>query len=154
MNNLIKTQSTDIKPEGINEKIFLNLVRISQIYRKALNSSNESFDLSPNELGLMMIMHLDPSINTANQIVKVLGTTKGLASRNVDNLVKKGLIKTNTDEKDRRMVRLTLCNKAKELCEEIRRNNEALFDRAMEGIDLKDALLALDILQKMVANMQ
>ena len=154
MNKNYEKMLSDTEPEIISENIFLNLVRMSGIYRKALTSSNESFELSPNELGLMMIMHLDPSLNTANQIVKVLGTTKGLASRNIDNLKKKGLLITNLDEKDRRVVRLTLCSKAKTLCEEIRRKNMVLFEKALEGIDLKDAIFALDIVQKMVNNIE
>ncbi len=154
MSEFIITESKDIKPERINENIFLNLVKLSQIYRKTLSSSNESYDLSPNELGLMMIMYLDPSINTANQIVKLLGTTKGLASRNVDNLTKKGLIKTNQDEKDRRIVRLTLCNEAEKICEKIRRKNEELYKKAFEGIDMNDVMLTLSTLQKIVANIR
>ena len=102
----------------------------------------------------MMIMYLDPTINTANQIVKVLGTTKGLASRNIENLRAKELLVTNQDEKDRRVVRLTLCSKAKEICEEIRRKNMSLFRKAMEGIELKDAIFALEVLQKMVKNIE
>ena len=154
MNRNYENRPVGIEPEFISEKIFLNLVRISQLYRKTLNSSNESFELSPNELGLMMIMYLDPTINTANQIVKVLGTTKGLASRNIENLRAKELLVTNQDEKDRRVVRLTLCSKAKEICEEIRRKNMSLFIKAMEGIELKDAISALEILQKMVTNIE
>jgi DNA-binding MarR family transcriptional regulator len=154
MNRNYENRPVGTEPEVISEKIFLNLVRISQLYRKTLNSSNESFELSPNELGLMMIMYLDPTINTANQIVKVLGTTKGLASRNIENLRSKELLVTNQDEKDRRVVRLTLCSKAKEICEEIRRKNMSLFRKAMEGIELKDAISALEILQKMVTNIE
>lgn len=154
MNRNYENRPVGTEPEFISEKIFLNLVRISQLYRKTLNSSNESFELSPNELGLMMIMYLDPTINTANQIVKVLGTTKGLASRNIENLRAKELLVTNQDEKDRRVVRLTLCSKAKEICEEIRRKNMSLFRKAMEGIELKDAISALEILQKMVTNIE
>ncbi len=154
MSGIIINESNDIKPERINENIFLNLVKLSQMYRKTLSSSNESYNLSPNELGLMMIMYLDPSINTANQIVKLLGTTKGLASRNVDNLTKKGLIKTNQDEKDRRIVRLTLCSEAEKICEEIRRKNEKLYNKAFEGIDMNDVMLTLSTLQKIVANIR
>ena len=154
MNRNYENRPVGTEPEFISEKIFLNLVRISQLYRKTLNSSNESFELSPNELGLMMIMYLDPTINTANQIVKVLGTTKGLASRNIENLRSKELLVTNQDEKDRRVVRLTLCSKAKEICEEIRRKNMSLFRKAMEGIELKDAIFALEVLQKMVTNIE
>lgn len=154
MNENYENQILGTEPEIVSEKIFLNLVRLAQVYRKTLNSSNDSFELSPNELGLMMIMYLDPSVNTANQIVKVLGTTKGLASRNIDNLSKKGLLVTNTDEKDRRVVRLTLCSKAKKICEEIRRKNITLYGKALGNIDLKDAFMALEILQKMVDNIE
>ena len=152
MNKSEKNEFANMEPERINEKIFLNLVRISQVYRKALTSSNDYLDLSPNELGLLMIMHMDPSINTANQIVKVLGTTKGLASRNIDNLTKKGLITANQDEKDRRIMRLTLCDKAIKVCEEIRRNTARLFEKAAEGIDMAEMVLAYETLQKIAAN--
>ena len=154
MNRNYENRPVGTEPEFISEKIFLNLVRISQLYRKTLNSSNESFELSPNELGLMMIMYLDPTINTENQLVKVLCTIKGLASRNIENLRAKELLVTNQDEKDRRVVRLTLCSKAKEICEEIRRKNMSLFRKAMEGIELKDAIFALEVLQKMVTNIE
>lgn len=154
MNISEKNEFANMEPERINEKIFLNLVRIAQVYRKALTSSNDYFDLSPNELGLLMIMYMDPAVNTANQIVKVLGTTKGLASRNIDNLTKKGFIKTNQDEKDRRIVRLTLCSKAIEICDEIRKNTSQLFEKAMEGIDMADVVTAYETLQKIAANIR
>ncbi|MBR4035494.1 MAG: MarR family transcriptional regulator [Oscillospiraceae bacterium] len=154
MNISEKNEFVNMEPERINEKIFLNLVRIAQVYRKALTSSNDYFDLSPNELGLLMIMYMDPAINTANQIVKVLGTTKGLASRNIDNLTQKGFIVTNQDDKDRRIVRLTLCSKAIEICDEIRRNTAQLFEKALEGVDMADLISAYETLQKIAANIR
>lgn len=154
MNEIYEKNFIDVTDEPVSEKVFLNLVKLSQIYRRAINASNESFDLSPNELGLLMIMYLYPSVDTANQIVKILGTTKGLASRNIDNLTKKGLIKTTPDEKDRRVVRLSLCDRAKGLCEDIRKKNMELFEKALKGIDMKDAVAALEIIEKMVSNIR
>ena len=51
-------------------------------------------------------------------------------------------------------MRLTLCSKAKEICEEIRRKNMSLFGKALKDIELKDAVNALEILQKMVNNIE
>ena len=152
MSEIIKTDSMQQTPENLSEELFVKLSRLVWQYRKAFNDSNDGFDLSPNELGLMMIMYQDPTINTANQIVKELGTTKGLASRNVDSLVKKGLIKTEQDEKDRRVVRLTLCTRAKELCEEARVRQQEFYHKAMNGICEKEARQALDVVEKMVFN--
>ena len=152
MSEIIKTDSMQQPHENLSEELFVKLSRLVWQYRKAFNDSNDGFDLSPNELGLMMIMYQNPEINTANQIVKELGTTKGLASRNVDSLVKKGLIKTEQDEKDRRVVRLTLCTRAKELCQEARLRQQKFYDKAMSGICEREARQALEIVEKMVAN--
>lgn len=152
MSEDIRNESLKPASGELSEELFVKLTRLSWLYKKSFNDSNEVFDLSPNELGLMMIMYQYPHINTANEIVKELGTTKGLASRNVDSLVKKGLIKTAQDTKDRRVVRLTLCSRAKEICRQAREHQMAFYTKAMEGICQKDVKNALAIVEKMVDN--
>ena len=152
MNDINRKDYTNPAEGELGEELLIKLSRLVWHYKKAFNLSNNVFDLSPNELGLMMIMYQYPEINTANQIVKELGTTKGLASRNVDSLVQKGLIKTAKDEKDKRVIRLSLCDKAKDICHLARLQQQAFYSKAMEGIDKADARLALSVVEKMVDN--
>ncbi len=152
MDNLDEsTSSTEIEKD-LSRDLFVELSRLALHYKKALHSLNEQNGLTPNELGLMMIIYCHPEMDTAHQLVKKLGTTKGLASRSVDGLVKKGLVKTVHDEKDKRVIHITLCDNASAICQEAFKCQKDFYTKAMNGIAREDVEYALSIIEKMVEN--
>lgn len=133
---------------------FLQVNRLNRLYAKSLNSLKQSFGLSPNEMGILLVMYLYPHIDTANRIVQELGTTKGLASRNIDNLVKEGLLTSKVDEKDRRVVRLALCGNATEICQKAVVEFQKFHEVMIKDVDETDIYTTMVTLQKMVGNLE
>ena len=60
--------------------------QVRRYYALALNSRFADEDLSPSEISILLMLANNPSVTTATQLCVLLGVSKGLISRSVDNL--------------------------------------------------------------------
>ena len=81
--------------------------QVRRYYALALNRRFADEDLSPSEISILLMLANNPSVTTATQLCVLLGVSKGLISRSVDNLRKRGLLECTRSAHDRRVVQLS-----------------------------------------------
>ena len=114
--------------------------QIRQVYANELNKKVAQEKFSPNEMSVLILLSNNKTINTASQLKVILGVSKGLVSRSVEALAEKGLVDCRQDERDRRIQRTYLTERAQPLVvrrkSEIEKINEAFLDGiSQEEID-------------------
>ena len=89
--------------------------QVRRYYALALNRRFADEDLSPSEISILLMLANNPSVTTATQLCVLLGVSKGLISRSVDNLRKRGLLECTRSAHDRRVVQLQLSGSGRTL---------------------------------------
>ncbi|MEE0108628.1 MAG: MarR family transcriptional regulator [Merdibacter sp.] len=89
--------------------------QIRKVHAALLNDRMKEENLSPNEIAILIILSNNPHITTATQLSVLLNVSKGLISRSVDHLCSRGILSCQSDEADRRITHLIICEKAKPL---------------------------------------
>ena len=90
------------------ENLLSSFAKIRRFYANELQNKLEKENLTPNEISILILLSNNPSVTTSSQLVYFLQVSKGLVSRSIDGLVKKGLIQCVQDDKDRRVQRIVL----------------------------------------------
>lgn len=98
------------------ENFLENYFKIEKAYRKVFQEEVEKYQLTPNEVLVILFLYENgSSVNTAKDIARYEGVSKGLIARSVDSLSEKGYLTLVRDEMDRRVIHLHLT----EHCDEI-----------------------------------
>ncbi|MFB6214686.1 MAG: MarR family winged helix-turn-helix transcriptional regulator [Candidatus Bipolaricaulia bacterium] len=114
-------------------KISLLLYRISQGINKLIREKGKENDVSSTQIQTVIFLSgAHPQNKNVGSIARRLQIAQPTASRVVDSLVKKGLVKRERSEVDRRKVKLGLTEKGESITEGI---NE--INRTLEEIVLK-----------------
>ncbi|MFP3953279.1 MAG: MarR family winged helix-turn-helix transcriptional regulator [Candidatus Acetothermia bacterium] len=110
-------------------KASLLLYRIAQGINKLIREKGEENDMSATQIQTVVFLSgAHPRNKNVGSIARRLQIAQPTASRVVDSLVGKGLVKRQRDEKDRRRVKLQVTEEGQEVKEEI---NE--ISRVIEG---------------------
>ena len=99
--------------------------QIRRVYANEINLRFQNENFSPNEISILILLSNNESINTSSQLRLILGVSKGLVSRSIDQ-----------DPHDRRVRRIHLTQKAApvilRLNKEIAEINEELLEDISE----------------------
>lgn len=136
------------------QEVFISLASAFRRYKKFLGFCAGRYGLSFGQISILLTMYRFPSLDSAGKIARKLDITKGLASRNVDSLCRKGFLMAVEDRLDKRVVRLTMSQSARQICQKMQRQSRRMYSAAVKGICPQDMATALDVLEKMSANME
>ncbi len=90
--------------------------------------------------------------NTVTGLMQIVPIDSASISRNVDELVKKGLIRRRRLRSDRRVVRLSLTKEGLDLMPELGRRLQAVNALLLRGVSEKEKLVFMRTIQKIAAN--
>ena len=90
------------------------LVRLNE---KVIGEVSKDHGINATEMGILLFLSGNPSLDTAKDIVENRMMTKSSVSRAVDSLVRQGYIRTREDASDRRIIHLVLEEKADSVIE-------------------------------------
>ena len=90
------------------------LVRLNE---KVIGEVSKDLGINATEMGILLFLSGNPSLDTAKDIVENRMMTKSSVSRAVDSLVRQGYIRTREDAFDRRITHLVLEEKASPVIE-------------------------------------
>lgn len=112
--------------------------QIRQVYANELNKKVAQEKFSPNEMSVLILLSNNKTINTASQLKVILGVSKGLVSRSVESLVEKGLVDCRQDERDRRIQRIYLTERAQPLVVRMKSEIEKINEAFLDGISQEE----------------
>ena len=134
-------------------QVFTLISKISWRYKKAWGIVGDSYDLTANEVALLAIIDQYEGVDTAHLLRRELGITKGMVSRYVDNLLKKGLLKAVTDEKDKRIIRLSLSEEAVKISHRVTELGTDFVIAAFDGVEPDSIRIMVETLNRIYANL-
>ena len=111
------------------------LVRLNE---KVIGEVSKDHGINATEMGILLFLSGNPSLDTAKDIVENRMMTKSSVSRAVDSLVRQGYIRTREDASDRRIIHLVLEEKADPVIKLGMQAQEEAFFFLSRGISEKE----------------
>lgn len=131
-------------------------IQIRKCYANILNKRLKDIKLSPNEINILILLSNNSTITTSSQLNVLLGVSKGLISRSIDSLMKKGWIRCENDVSDRRVLHIYLTSESSEVIKvlksEIQKiNHDVLADISEEEMKAMEMTMS-KIIQRFKEN--
>lgn len=124
-----------MKPTETNlEDLLKNFAMVRAMQAKVSSKYLVEYQLSPNELDVLILLSNNQTIDTAKELTIYLGVSKGLICRSIDHLVEKGYLQVQEDKKDHRMQRLRLDKNAQPIIMEIKKARSVIANRLLSEI--------------------
>ena len=130
------------------EDFLENSFKIERAYRRFFHAEMEKYHLTPNELLVILYLHRNHGmVNTAKDIARYEGVSKGLIARSVESLAERGYLLLKRDGADKRMVRLYLTKECGKMVQEIVKKQEAFFKRLREGVGEDEIRITMETMR-------
>ena len=100
-------------------KYIIYFRKAKKLYKNYIENDLSVYDLSENEIEIIMYLNRNTIKNTAKDIVEYLGLSKGMISRTIDQLIAKEILEFEKDKKDKRVYRLKISDKSKKLIKDL-----------------------------------
>ncbi len=134
---------------------YFDIVAQSQkLYTKNLEPICKKWDLTRNELDVVLFLYNNPQYDRAADIVSRRGIAKSHVSMSVANLEGKGLLCRQFSQEDRRIAHLKLTEQGIIIAAEARQAQKSFFNRIYEGISDEDMLLWRKLTVKVCENIE
>ena len=112
------------------------------------------WDLTKNELDVLLFLHNNPEFDRAADMVTHRGMTKSHVSLSVTNLESRGLLERREDPEDRRTVRLILKEEGRTIAAEGREYQARFFRQIFRGLTREELLLMQGMMERIYANIE
>jgi len=123
-------------------------------YAQLLDPVCRQYDLTRNELDVMLFLHNNPEYDRAADIVAHRGIAKSHVSLGVASLEGKGLLTRRYDDRDRRTVHLKLLEPGRQIAEQAREIQMCYFSALYQGVSEEEFELWKKITQKVCDNIR
>lgn len=133
-------------------KILLMTHQFNRFYTQELGRVADAHGMSRVELDVLLFLHNNPSYDTARDIVEYRLLAKSYVSKAVDLLIRRHLLDTREDPKDRRIVHLTILSAASGILREALDAQQAIFRTAVEGISREELENMENVMSQMSKN--
>lgn len=135
-----------------------NLMRLTYQLSKTYNhycaEVMKKHHITKCELDILLFLHNNPELNTAKDIVEKRCIVKSHASMGIDQLMKKGYLKTVRDQKDRRKYHLYLLEDSKPIVEDGLKMQQTFNNQLFQHISKDDKQKLWDILEQIYMNIK
>ena len=109
--------------------------KFKRLLEKAMIDSKSRTNLNRLELEVIYLLSHYDEMTTQTDICRYTQMNKGHMSTTLDNLVKKGYVVCQRDDKDRRYVKYQLTDASEQICREMEKLWSELVSKVVEGID-------------------
>lgn len=125
--------------------------KVRRYYANKLQSKFSNDGLSMNEISILILLSNNKTINTSRELTYLSGVSKGLVSRSVDGLLKKGLIICIADKNDKRVQRIELTEKSQELIERIKIETAKINEQILCDISQDEIIQMENTISKIIS---
>ena len=123
-------------------------------YTKLLDPVCKEWNLTRNELDVILFLHNNPEFDRAADIVSRRGISKSHVSLSVSGLEEKGLLIRRFDENDRRTAHLELTRDGIRIADQGRELQNQYFAAMYRGISREELQIMKNIVLKVQENIQ
>ena len=94
-------------------RFFEKFQKMDKVYRRFYQHELAEYQFTPNEIAVILFLYNNaPDLDTATDIVRCKGISKGLVARSVDSLCREGYLTAVREPADRRIMHLKLSEKS------------------------------------------
>lgn len=111
-------------------------------------------NLTPSALPVLLFLYRNPDKNTASEICASSPVKRGIVSTVIDSLCKRGLLRQERDENDRRIQRLYLNEDSNIIISDIKNVLDDIATKASECLSENERKIANICIEKMVVFFQ
>lgn len=131
----------------------LKKIRIlPMLYERSFRRSMEAYDLTQNEVDVLLFLNVFPEFDTAKKICELRQLPKSNVSVAIDRLTKKGYLSHQRDADDRRMVHLKIAEAAGGAMSSIMEEYAEFMDSIFVGFTEEERTVWKTLEDKIVAN--
>lgn len=114
----------------------------------------KEYNLTSNQIDVLIFINRNKEYNTAKDIVEYIGVSKGLVSRSIDDLLKRGYITACEDKNDKRKLRLFLTDEGEKIVNIIDKYDREFFGMLTSNITKEEMEVHASIINKIVTNLK
>lgn len=133
---------------------FDTMARAQKGYARLLEPICKKWNLTRNELDVLLFLYNNPGMDRAVDIVTNRGLSKSHVSLSITNLESRGLILRQEDPADRRTVHLMLAGNAPEIAETGRAAQKRFFTYLHQGVTREQIEMMVDFARKVSENIR
>ena len=130
------------------------MARAQKGYARLLEPICKKWDLTRNELDVILFLANNPAYDRAVDIVNHRGLSKSHVSMSINSLESRGLLLRTPDPKDRRTVQLQLTDKAREITDVGCRVQKQFMDYLHQGVTEEQLELMRLFAERVYENIQ
>lgn len=139
----------------MNSGVYLDTMAIAQKhYGKHLEPICKTWNLTHNEVDVLLFLHNNPQYDRAADIVSRRGIAKSHVSLSVKNLENRGLLVRSFAPGDRRAAHLSLTEQGRVIAVESSHAQQVFFRALYEGVTEEEFARWKDIIQKVCKNIE
>ena len=142
---------------NLRMEYFESLLRARKGYSRIMDPICQQWDLTRNELDVILFLYNNPDRDRASDIATHRGMAKSHVSLSVTTLEDKGLLRRRTDPADRRTVHLELVGDAEYIASQGREAQKVFFSRIYAGLTAGEIQTWTRIIEKVndnIANLE
>lgn len=136
-----------------NGTIFEGLRRIDKAYRKYFQAKLAEYQFTSNEITVILFLYNNaPELDTASDISRCKGISKGLIARSVESLCKRGYLEAVRDGEDRRLIHLRLQDADGKLTKALEKAQTELEREVETGISAEHLKITRQTINQLLSN--
>jgi MarR family transcriptional regulator for hemolysin len=128
--------------------------QVKKKYALAVEPVCRKWNLTKNELDVLLFLYNNPEFDRAADIVAHRGMTKSHVSLSASNLEGRGLLTRREDPEDRRAVHLILSEEGRTIAEAGREYQVSFFGAMFEGLSREELLQLQDLMDRIRENIK
>ena len=130
-----------------------HMVQFERLYKRYFQKAVEEYAFTPNEISVLMFLSNNaPYLDTARDIVRFKGISKGLVAQSVRSLEEKGYVNVVQDPLDRRVFHLELSESSEDIVKRLRESEQILSQRLQTGISKRDWEITQRTMRRILQN--
>ncbi|KIL51328.1 hypothetical protein KP77_08400 [Jeotgalibacillus alimentarius] len=139
----------------LNDSLGYKLFHASRLMNSRLNRNfkENGFNLSYEQWQILSRLY-ERDAQTQNDLAVQNERDQASVSRLIDNLIKRGYVKREVDQKDRRVNKILLTDEAKRIRHDLEHLAQKTIAQASEDLSEEELALTLDALDKIRGNLE
>lgn len=109
----------------------------------------EKYNLTQNEIEVLIFLHNNPELNTSKDIVKYRWTSKSLVCKSVRSLLDNEYLDPAADYDDGRIMRLNMTEKSKEIAKALAEAEKKFYDFIFSEITDKEMAVVRELSERL-----
>ena len=129
--------------------VVMSGIQLKKLVSRKVEPIIQEYDLRPVELDILVFLRKEKNVDTAKGIIERKHLSKAHISKSIENLRLRGFIQITEDEKDHRILHISLTNKSNEVICKVNEVYAECKDIMQKGISSDE----LEVLKRVISKM-